>query len=504
MLRSGGTAADAAVAMAAALTVLEPTSNGIGSDAFALVWAEGELHGLNASGRAPFAASAAAAAAAGNVSVPVHGWDPVTVPGAPAAWHDLHARFGRLPFADVLAPSIAFAHEGHPVAPVVAAHWARAAKTHLAARGPEFAGWGPVFAPGGRAPAAGEVFRSPEHAATLRRLAETDVRDFYEGKTADAIAAFSRATGGRLTGDDLAAHVNDWVEPIGVSYRDAELWELPPNGQGIVALEALGILEGLPVPSSPLDEAGVHAAIEAVKLAFADALAWVTDLEHMAVDPGRFLEADYLDRRRAAIGERAERRETGFPRAGGTVYLAAADAGGMMVSYIQSNYMGFGSGIVVPGTGVALQNRGAGFSLDPGHPNVMAPGKRSYHTIIPAFLTRDGEPWGPLGVMGGHMQPQGHVQVMRAIVDHGLDPQAALDLPRWFFGEGLRVSFEDALPGTRAWPPETLGGLRDRGHDVDVVAEAGLFGRGQVILRSRSGVYAAGSDPRADGIALVY
>ena len=501
MLRAGGTAADAAVAMAAALTVVEPTSNGIGGDAFALVWAEGKLHGLNASGRSPFAASLAALKAAGHETMPVHGWWPVTVPGAPAGWHDLQARFGRLGFAEVLAPAITLAAEGHPVAPITARYWKRAARVFAALDGPEYAGWAPTFLRHGTAPEAGERYVSEDHARTLRALAATDVRDFYRGRIAEGIDAFARETGGRLTGDDLAAHENIWVEPIATAYRDSELWELPPNGQGVVALEALGMLGGMPPPPSPRDAVGVHQAVEAIKLAFADARAVVTDPEVMPLDSEALLKPDYLARRRALIGERAAVPRAGVGPEAGTVYLAACDRDGMMVSYIQSNFMGFGSGVVVPGTGIALQNRGAGFSLDPEHPNVFAGGKRSFHTIIPGFLTVGGKPAGPIGVMGGPMQPQGHVQVVRALVDHGLDPQAALDLPRWYWNEGLDLRLEG---GEGGWSEATADALRARGHEVTLGPEAGFFGRGQIILRLENGVYAAGSDGRADGEALVY
>jgi len=498
LLREGGTAADAAVGMAAALTVVEPTSNGIGGDAFALVWAENGLHGLNASGRAPFAASLARLRAAGHDAVPATGWWPVTVPGAPAGWHDLQARFGRLKFAETLAPAVTLANEGHPVAPVTAAGWARAAARFGTLGGSEFVGWAATFLRDGRAPRAGEIFVSEDHAHTLRRLAASDCRDLYEGELADRIDRFSQETGGRLRGDDLAAHAGEWVEPLSVAYRDVEVWELPPNGQGVVSLAALGILGGLDPAASALETGGVHRAIEAVKLAFADAQVHVTDPDHMRIDPAVLLDPDYLARRRERIDDRAHVRHTGFPLDYGTVYLAAADRDGMMVSFIQSNYMGFGSGIVVPGTGIALQNRGAGFSADPDHPNVLAGGKRPFHTIIPGFLTRDGAPWGPFGVMGGHMQPQGHVQVVRALVDHALDPQAALDLPRWCWDRELEISVETG------WPDTVLADLRARGHAVTVREDAGHFGRGQVILRGEGGVYAAGSEARADGLALVY
>lgn len=498
LLRDGGSAVDAAVGMAAALTVVEPTSNGIGSDAFALVWAEGCLHGLNGSGRSPAALTLDAFRSAGHDSMPARGWWPVTVPGAPAAWADLHRRFGRLPFDRVLAPAVRLAKDGHPVPPVVAYYWGKAADGFSRLRDPGFAGWSPTFAPEGRPPQVGERVRLPDHARTLTRLAASGCRDFYEGELAEAIDAFSRETGGLLRGSDLAAHRSEWVEPLAARYRNVEVWEIPPNGQGIVALAALGLLDGLPAGSAWDDPAGVHASIEAVKLAFADAQQHVTDPGHMVLPPSALLDPGYLERRRGGIGPRAERRETGLPRNGGTVFLVAADADGMMVSLIQSNYMGFGSGVVVPGTGIALQNRGAGFDVEPGHPNVLGPEKRPFHTIIPGFLTRDGAPWGPFGVMGGHMQPQGHVQMVRALVDFGLPPQAALDLPRWRWTQDLDVDLETG------WTRETAEALTSRGHHLKPTDDAGPFGRGQIILRDADGVLAAGSDRRADGQALVW
>jgi gamma-glutamyltranspeptidase/glutathione hydrolase len=498
VLREGGSAADAAVAMAAALTVVEPTSNGIGSDAFALVWAEGKLHGLNGSGRAPALLDAEAVRSAGHRDMPARGWLPVTVPGAPAAWRDVHERFGRLDFEDVLRPAVDLAYRGAPVPPVVSYFWRRSAEIYAAWKGPEFAAWPETFTREGRAPETGERVRLPHHARTLARIARSGAADFYDGRLAREIDRFSRETGGLLRAEDLAAHRSAWVKPLRAAYRGVELWEIPPNGQGIVALAALRVLGGLDAGESWADPDGVHASIEAVKLAFADARVHVGDPDHMRVAFEAFLEEGYAASRRSLIGTRAEARTTGLPRDHGTVYLAAADRDGMMVSWIQSNYMGFGSGVVVPGTGIALQNRGAGFSLEPGHVNEAAGGKRPFHTIIPGFLTRGGEPWGPVGVMGGHMQPQGHVQVVRALVDFGLPPQSALDLPRWIWKEGLRVEAESA------WPRETTDALRARGHDLTRTPDPSAFGRGQIILRDGDGVYAAGSDRRADGRPLAW
>lgn len=498
MLQRGGTAADAAIATAIALTVVEPTSNGIGADAFALVWDGQRLHGLNGSGRAPAAHTLDLFRRQGLDSVPAHGWLAVTVPGAPAAWRDLHARFGRLPFETLFEPAIRYAEHGYPVSPVTAQLWATAVQTYRAAlHGPAFRGWFETFAPAGRAPAAGELWRSADHARTLRQIARSRAEAFYQGELAQAIAAFAAQTGGSLTADDLAAHASTWVEPISTSYRGYEVWELPPNGQGIAALVALNILEGFHLARWPRDSAeSYHLQLEAMKLAFADVQRYVGDPEHANVPVAELLDKGYAASRRRLIGERALEPQPGEPLRGGTVYLCTADAGGMMVSFIQSNYQGFGSGVVVPGTGIALQNRGHGFVLEPDHPNVIAPGKRPFHTIVPAFLTQDGAAVGPFGVMGGHMQPQGHVQVVVNQVDYGLNPQASLDAPRWQWLRERQVLLELETPG------HVVRGLQQRGHVVTVQPVASPFGRGQIIRRLPSGAYLAASEPRADGCAV--
>ncbi len=499
MLLQGGNAVDAAIATAVALTVVEPTSNGLGSDAFALVWHGGELHGLNGSGRAPAALSGEIFARQGLSSMPAHGWLPVTVPGAPALWRDLHARFGVLPFARLFEPAIEYAGEGYAVPPHTVAAWAHAAATYRELSGAEFGAWFSTFAPSGRAPRAGESIALPDHAATLQRIAATNADDFYHGESADRIVTLSRATGGYLTLADLQTHESTWVRPIGASYRGYDVWEIPPNGQGIAALMALGILDGLDLADSGRDSVeSVHLQIEAMKLGFVDALRYVSDADHLDVSVQALLDPAYAAQRRGLIGYDAIAPMPGRPPSGGTVYLCAADGDGMMVSFIQSNYMGFGSGIVVPGTGIALHNRGACFVLDPTHPNCVAPRKRPYHTIIPGFLTKDGAAVGPFGVMGGYMQPQGHVQVLVNQIDYGMNPQASLDAPRWRWIEGLQIEVEPGVPGA------VIRGLIERGHQVTVQPEVSGFGRGQIIWRLPDGVYAAGSDPRADGCAVGY
>ena len=493
VLRDGGSAVDAAVAAAAALTVLEPTSNGIGGDAFALVWDKGKLHGLNGSGRAPGGLTRERVLATGTGEMPIGGWLPVTVPGAPALWADLHARFGRLAFAEALAPAISYAETGHPVAPNIARSWAAAVAAANQRPEPQFGGFLPTFAPGGNAPAAGTVFTSPGHARTLRQIAATNGRAFYEGEVAHAIAAFANETGGLLTLDDLARHTSTWVDPISTTYRDHTVWEIPPNGQGLAALLALGMLDGINLARHPRDSVeAYHIQIEAMKLAFADAYRYIADPAYADVPTRNLLDSAYLAQRRALIGKHARTPEPGMPRKGGTVYLCTADRDGQMVSLIQSNFWGFGSGIVVPGWGIALQNRGYGFSLDPAHPNVLAPHKRPFHTIIPSFLSKGDQPIGPFGVMGAEMQPQGHTQVIINTLDYAMNPQAALDAPRW------RVE-RDLVHLELNTPRQTIEGLAARGHTVRVEPDPSGFGRGQAIWRLESGAYVAGTEARCDG-----
>ncbi|MDX2008489.1 MAG: gamma-glutamyltransferase family protein [Meiothermus sp.] len=494
MLLAGGNAADATVAMAAALTVLEPTSNGIGSDAFALVHDGQRLHGLNAHGDSPAGLSLESFAAGG--SVPTRGWLPVTVPGAPSAWRALHEKFGKLPFERLFEPAIRYAEEGYALTPETGRNWVRSEAVYSGLGEACHQHFKAVFLPSGRAPRPGEVFHSPWHAATLREIARTGTESFYGGDLAAKMADFAAATGGFLTRQDLAAHRAEWVESLGVAYRGLELHEIPPSGQGIVALMALKMLEGFDLARLPRDSAeSFHLQIEATKLAFADAQKYVADPRHMTVTAAELLNQGYLAERRRLIGDTALPVQAGAPK-GGTVYLCAAD-GELQVSFIQSNYMGFGSGIVVDGTGISLQNRGACFVLDEGHPNQYAPDKKPFHTIIPGFLTRGGRPLGPMGVMGGHMQPQGHLQVVANLEDYGLNPQAALDAPRWQWISGRTVELEPSVPA------HVIQGLRERGHEVVVQPEWGSFGRGQMILKP-SAAFLAATEPRTDGTALAW
>jgi gamma-glutamyltranspeptidase/glutathione hydrolase len=497
MLQNGGNAVDAALATAIALTVVEPTSNGIGSDAFALVWDGTTLHGLNASGRSPQAWDANRFREKFGERIPLRGWHTVTVPGAVSAWAALSGRFGERAFDKLFEPAIEYARNGFVVSPNTAAAWARSVGVF---RGDEFESFRATFAPDGRAPRAGEVFRSEDHARTLEAIASSRGESFYRGKLAERIADHARSSGAQLSLDDLSSHRAEWVAPLSADYRGRTLHEIPPNGQGIAAQIALNILSSFDVPSMGVDSPElVHLQIEAMKLALADAYRHVADPNCMKVSSSDLLDAEYA-RQRAKLIDRTRATDFahGEPRRGGTVYLTAADARGMMCSFIQSNYYGFGSGVVVPGTGVALQNRGHGFTLEPGHPNELAPGKRPFHTIIPGFVTdtESGRPLMSFGVMGGHMQAQGHVQMMTRIFDFGQNPQAASDAPRWRVDENLEVSIE---PG---FAPDVIDELSRRGHRIRM-GTPGDFGGAQLIYKLSDG-YLAASDHRKDGQAVGY
>lgn len=494
IMQKGGNAIDAAIATAAALTVVEPTSNGIGSDAFALVWVKDKLYGLNASGPAPATLTLEAVKALGHDKMPAYGMVPITVPGTPAAWAELSRKFGKLSLKDVLAPAIRYAEEGFPLTPILGKYWGIAYKKFKElCDGDEFNAWFETFAPNGRAPEIGEMWSSPGHAKTLRAIAETDARDFYEGEIADKIDAYVKKHGGFLTKEDLSTYKPEWVEPISVNYKGYDVWEIPPNGHGMVALMALNIYKKLNKPEWQSVQT-IHEQIESMKLAFTDGKAFITEEADMPVETAHLLSDEYAEKRYLLIGDEAIDPEPYELPKGGTVYLATADEEGNMVSFIQSNYMGFGSGIVVPGTGIALQNRGHDFSLEKDHPNVLKPGKRTYHTIIPGFLTKDGEAIGPFGVMGGYMQPQGHFQVVLNTVDFLLNPQATLDAPRWQWTEAKKVLVEPEFPNY------LVQALIRKGHEIIVSSDCGGFGRGQIIWRNPvTGVLQGGTESRTDG-----
>ncbi len=492
LLEQGGNAVDAALATAICLTVLEPTSNGIGSDAFCILWDGKALHGLNASGRSPKALTAARFAE--HREMPVDGWDSVTVPGCVSAWVALSEKFGKLPFEKLFESAIRYAREGFLVSPITAASWQHQAETFK--KFPEFA---KGFMPNGRAPKAGEVFRYEDQAHTLELIANSKGEAFYRGELAEKMVADAKTHGALLSEEDLASHQADWVGTISQSYKGLEVHEIPPNGQGLAALISLGILRHHDVSQYPVDSAAsLHLQIEAMKLALADVYRYVSDPATMKLKVQDLLHESYLFERAKRINmKRAQNFKHGTPKGKSTVYLTAADSSGMMVSFIQSNYYGFGSGIVVPGTGISLQNRGYGFTLQKNHPNEVGGGKRPFHTIIPSFVTQKTQPLMSFGVMGGPMQAQGHVQMVLRIFDYGQNPQTASDAPRWRVLDGLNVAVE------RGFRAEVLDELTALGHQVRQDPDFGGFGGAQLICKTEGG-YIAGSDHRKDGLALGY
>ena len=498
MLLAGGNAVDAAIASAAAMTIAEPVSNGLGSDAFALVWDGRQLHGLNASGRAPqgWTPDYFKGKYGEQATPPKRGIDAVTVPGAVAGWVALSRRFGKLPFADLMQPAIELAERGYLVPPVVQQKWAAAT--------PELGGlpgFREAFLPWGRAPEVGELFQFKAAARALRLIGQTQGEAFYRGEIAHALQTFARQHGGQLNADDLAAFEPEWVTPISRNYRGYTVHEIPPNGQGIAALMALGMLEHFDLAAMGADSVDAqHLQIEAIKLAFADLYRYVAEPSAMEVTAEHMLDDAYLASRARLINTaQAQEFQPGNPVKGGTIYLTAADEQGMMVSFIQSNYMGFGSGCVEPQFGISLQNRGHAFAVA-GGPNQVAPGKRPFHTIIPAFVSRDGQPVMSFGVMGANVQPQGHVQTLVRMIDHGQNPQAACDAPRWRFNAGREINVEATMN------PAVVQGLIDRGHRVDVINDSYQdFGAGQFIWRAGDPAvegYVAASDARRDGQAV--
>jgi len=493
ILQEGGNAFDAAVAASAVLSLVEPHMTGLGGDLFALSWSarEGRLVGLDASGRAGSLMTPDRIRADGFDDVPYQGPGSVTVPGAIAGWAALNAEYGSLPLARILAPTIALAEDGFPVSPIIARQWA--AEEELLRADP--GATATYLMDGGRAPGAGEWFRNPDLANSLRLVARDGPAAMYGGELGVRVVDGLQALGGYLTLDDLRGMEVEWVEPISTDYKGWTVWELPPAVQGIAALQMLEILEPFDLRAMGHNSAEyLHHLVEAKKIAFAD-LAHVSDRDHMRVPVERLLEPDYLASRRALLDpERAmERAEPGeFATSTETVYLAVADREGNMVSFIHSIYEYFGSGVVIPGTGFVLQNRGAGFTLEDGHPNQVAPGKRPFHTLIPGFVTRNGEPLMAFGVMGGSMQPQGHVQVILNMVEFGMDPQAAVDAARFRHQGGLRVAIENVTP-------ELTSRLEAMGHRVSPW-ESVAFGGGQLVMKLDRG-WAGASDARKDGMA---
>ena len=506
ILRRGGNAADAAIATAAVLNVTAPASTGAGGDCFALFYDAHtrQVTALNGSGRAPSALTLDDLRALGWSAIPARSAHAITVPGAVRGWEDLLARHGRMTLADVLPAAIGYARDGFPVSPLFGASWGLPAVVDLLRQCP-YAG---DYLPGGRAPQVGEIVRLPDLARTLQAVADGGADAFYHGEIADAIAATVQEYGGVMTSADLRDHSSTWHDPILTEYRGVTVCECPPNGQGLAALQALNIAEGWALGDMAWDDpARLHLMIEAVRLAFADAGRYIADMALADVPVGALLDKGYAAQRRNLIAPDralAAVEHGDLPGGSDTVYLSVVDGEGNACSFINSLYMGFGSGLVAKGTGVFLQNRGANFRLDPAHPNALAPGKRPYHTIIPALALRDGALWASFGVMGGFMQPQGHFQVISAMIDDDLNPQEALDRPRFYLEQGDPngvIALEDGIPLA------VMARLAQMGHPVRPVSgrERGLFGSGQIIRRDAdSGVLFGGSDPRKDGLVAAY
>lgn len=501
IMKKGGNAIDAALAMAATMPLVEPTSNGLGSDCFVLVWTQGKLYGLNGSGVAPKALSADIVKAAGYTAVPDNGWLPTMVPGMPSAWAELRKRFGTMSLAEIMAPAIQYAEEGFNIQVNVYKLWKKAITryTKAAEKEPEvFAPWLKLFTDNGKMFPLGSRFKNPEYADTLRELAATDCESYYRGDLMRKIVAFSQATGGYFQASDFESYRAEWVEPITTNYKGYDVYEIPPNGHGITVLMTLNILRGLELPAERENVEMYHKVIEAIKLAFADTKTFVADSRYMQTKVEDMLSEKYASLRRKLVGHDALLPKAGDPSCGGTVYFCTADGEGNMVSFIQSNYKGFGSGVVIPGTAISLQDRGANFSLDPQSDNYLEGGKKSYHTIIPGFLAKDGKPIGPFGVMGAFMQPQGQVEVLVNTIDYHMNPQEALDAPRiqWTSAKNIQLEHEVA--------PHIARELANRGHNVEILNSNIDMGRGQIIWRLEDGTLCGGTEPRADGSIAVW
>jgi gamma-glutamyltranspeptidase/glutathione hydrolase len=513
VLKRGGTAVDAAIAANATIGLMEPTGNGVGGDLFAIVWdaKTKKLHGLNGSGRSPksltFDKLREELRKLDSQTIPSRGPLPVSVPGTVDGWFELHGRFGKIPMKELLQPAIGYARNGFPLTEVIARGWAANAKLLE-----QFPNYRETFMPGGRAPAKGEIFRNPLLADTLSRIAEGGRDAFYKGDIAQRIEKYMRANGGYLTAADLAAHRSEWVEPASTNYRGYDVWELPPNTQGVAALQMLNILEAYDLKGMGFGSPEyLHLFVEAKKLAFEDRARFYADPGFAKIPLKGLLSKQYAAKRRALIGQKAALEYPTDPQAleqGDTIYLTVADSAGNMVSLIQSNYRGMGSGMTPDGCGFILQDRGELFSMTPGHANVYAPGKRPFHTIIPAFVTKDGKPWLSFGVMGGAMQPQGHVQVLVNMIDFGMNLQEAGDVPRVRHDGSSEPTGEHMTDGgdvilEQGYSAEVVRALEARGHKVKVTND-GDFGGYQAILRNAEGVYFGASESRKDGAAQGY
>lgn len=500
ILKKGGNAVDAAVATATALTVVEPSGNGIGGDCFAIIWYEGKIYGINASGFAPENISREELLEKGE-EISLYGLDSLTVPGAPGGWAALSERFGNLSLSEAVEPAATIAEEGFPVATNVAALWKRYYGIYSAQleKYPVLKTWFETYCPDGRPLKAGELFKAPNHAKTLREIGRTNAESFYKGEIAEAIDAFSRENGGYLRKEDLAKYQPEWVKPLSTNYKGYDVWQLPPNGIGVIVLMALNNLEQMELKGKE-DVETYHAQIEALKLAFEDGLEFIGDPldEGLNVDLEQLLSKEWAKERTSQITDEAMDPKPGNLPSSGTVYFSVADKDGNMVSFIQSCYTGFGSGAVVPDYGISLHNRGNQFSLKKDHPNEIKPGKRPYHTIIPGFLSQDGKAVGPFGVMGGPLQPQAHMQVVSSMVDFHLNPQEAIDAPRWQWTSGKSVQLEPSFPFHIA------EALKRRGHNIQLLNETIMIGRGQIILQQDDGVYVAATEGRTDGYIAVW
>jgi gamma-glutamyltranspeptidase len=501
LLKAGGNAIDAAVAASAMLQVVYPFVCGLGGDIFMIIYdaRSGKLHGLNSSGRSAQAATIERYRDLGYTTMPVLGIHTVTVPGCASGWGEAEQRFGRLGLAQALAPAASYAEEGFAVGPDL-----HAALVRMSTRQGVHRSWYRHFLADGTVPSVGAIMRFPTLARTLRTIAKEGAATFYRGALADQMASFFTREGGLITRDDLAAHQSEWVTPLSIPFADLRIYELPPNTQGVTALQMLGILDRLSLGDGPLAPETVHLAVETKKLAFADRNAYLTDQAHMRIDPAALIEPDYLAQRCALIDPaRAQPSVAPGSLAGDTVYLCAADRDGNIVSLIQSNYMGFGSGVVVDDTGIVLQNRGAYFSLDPASANALAPAKRTLHTLIPSIALRDGRPAMVFGTMGGDGQPQIHLQVYTAVARFGLNIQEAIELPRWIHGA---VDGEELLQVEGRFPPATVDTLRRRGH---IVHEQGIWQAGMgyaqgIEFDASTSVMQGGADPRAESLAAAW
>lgn len=491
ILKKGGNAIDAAIAAATTLAVTEPTSNGIGGDTFAIIWFEGKLYGLNGSGPAAKNISIEKVKAQGFDKIPDYGMLPINIPGAPKAWKSLAEKFGKLKLKESMEPAINFAKEGYPVTPTVSKNWKIALeRLKNDIDGEEFEEFFKIFTIDGEAPEPGDIWKSEEMSKTLELIAETNGDYFYKGEVAEKIENLSKKYNGFISKEDLINYDVDWVEPISVNYKGYDIWELPPNTHGIVVLMALKIFEKY--NGDKLNTEYYHHMIESMKLAYSDGLNYITDYNYLHDNFFDLISEDYSKKRYDLIEENAIEPSCGALDNGGTVYLSTSDSDGNMVSLIQSNFMDFGSAVVVPGTAINLHNRGLTFSLNEEDYNSLEGGKKTYHTIIPGFITKDNKPVGPIGVMGKYMQPQGHFQVVSNLIDNNLDPQQSLDKYRWQWIEGKTVWVE------KDFPKDIVEELIEKGHDIKVLEDSGSFGRGQIIIKEND-IYIGGTEKRADG-----